>query len=132
MSRRSEPAVQHWIDVPAGVAYIAVGAKLNAFREFLDAIGKLISHPDWKPGTPVVEDLRRCRWVPPSEAVEEWRAYVADHQQRLEGCRWAVVTDRKDPAVGSILRAAAEDAATCGVLLKQFSNMVDAHLWVKP
>ena len=122
--------VQQWIDASAGLAYISVGGQLDAFDEFLDAIEKLISHPEWRAGMPVVEDIRQCLWIPPAAAVEAWRSYVARHQALLEGCRWAVVT-RGDSSVVSILDAAAHDAAPVGVVLKQFTNMVDAHLWVK-
>ena len=122
--------VQQWIDASAGLAYISVGAQLNAFDEFLSAIEKLIANPEWRPGMPVVEDIRQCLWIPPATAVEEWRSYVAKHQALLEGCRWAVVT-RSESSVVSILDAAAHDAAPNGVVLRQFTNMVDAHLWVK-
>jgi hypothetical protein len=128
----SEATVQHWIDTNAGLAHISVGGQLNAFREFLDAIEQLISHPDWQPGMPVVEDLRQCYWIPPPPAIEEWRAYVAKRQPALEGCRWAVVTGGSNPIVVSILGAATKDAAPKGVILKQFKNLLDAHLWVKP
>jgi hypothetical protein len=108
--------VQQWIDASAGLAYISVGGQLDAFDEFLDAIEKLISHPEWRAGMPMVEDIRQCLWIPPAAAVEAWRSYVARHQALLEGCRWAVVT-RGDSSVVSILDAAAHDAAPVGVVL---------------
>lgn len=124
--------VQQWIDRTADLAYISVGVQIKAFDEFLDAIEMLISHPNWRPGMPVVEDLRQCHWVPPVSAIEEWRAYIVEHETRLGGSRWAVVT-REDspPIVTAILDAASQDAAPVGVKLKQFTDMVDAHLWVK-
>ena len=63
--------VQQWIDASAGLAYISVGAQLNAFDEFLSAIEKLIANPEWRPGMPVVEDIRQCLWIPPATAVED-------------------------------------------------------------
>ena len=127
----SQSAVHHWLDLSAGLAYIAVGVRFNAFRHFLDAIDRLIANPAWQPGTPVLEDLRDCTWTPPPPAIEEWRAYVARRQPMLNGCRWAVVIRGVNPAVASILDTAAEDAAPAGLLLKRFTNTIDAHLWLK-
>jgi hypothetical protein len=124
-------SVQQWIDRVAGVAYISVGIRLESFREFLDAIDKLISHPDWRPGMPVLEDLRRCHWIPPKSAIDEWRAYVAQNRSWLEGCRWAVVRRGLVPAVVAVLDAAAKDAASSGVVLKHFTDMIEAHLWLE-
>src|SRR5687768_9406351 len=63
-------AVYHWLDLSAGLAYITVGVRFNAFRHFLDAIDTLIANPAWQPGTPVLEDLRDCEWTPPPPAIE--------------------------------------------------------------
>ena len=124
--------VQEWVDFSAGLAYIAVAGRLTVFREFLDAIERLLSHPDWRPGMPVVEDLRGCEWVPPPAAIDEWKNYVDDRQPQLQGSRWAVVTRGDNVEVGFNLDAAAEDAAPSGVTLKQFTNMIEAHLWAQP
>jgi hypothetical protein len=35
------------------------------------------------------------------------------------------------PAVVSILDAAAKDAARSGVVLKHFTDMIEAHLWLE-
>ena len=130
-STEPESAVHNWLDLSAGLAYIIVGVRFKAFRHFLDAIDTLIANPAWQPGTPVLEDLRDCDWTPPPPALEEWRAYVARRQPMLNGCRWAVVIRGGNPTVASILDAAAEDAARGGVLLKRFTNTIDAHLWLK-
>ena len=124
--------MQQWIDQTVGVAYISVGDHLEAFDEFLDAIDDLISRPEWRPGMPVVEDLRQCRWIPPPPAIRAWQVYVADRQERLGGCRWAVVSRGDNPVVASILDSAAEYAAPVGITLKHFTNMLKAHIWVKP
>jgi hypothetical protein len=131
VKRSQEPSVRQWIDTVAGVAYISIGSRLESFREFLDAIDKLISHPDWRPGMPVLEDLRRCHWIPPKSAIDEWRAYVAQNRSWLEGCRWAVVRRGLVPAVVAVLDAAAKDAASSGVVLKHFTDMIEAHLWLE-
>ena len=55
-----QSAVHYWLDLSAGLGYIAVGVRFNAFRHFLNAIDTLIANPAWKPGTPVLEDLRDC------------------------------------------------------------------------
>lgn len=123
--------VQEWVDFSAGFAYIAIVGRLTAFREFLDAIERLVSHPDWRPGMPVVEDLRGCEWVPPPAAIDEWKNYVDDRQPQLQGSRWAVVTRGDNTDIGFILEAGAEGAAS-GVTRKQFTSMIDAHLWAKP
>ena len=123
--------VQQWIDVCAGLAYISVGVQLETFQEFLDAIEKLISRQQWRPRMPVVEDLRECRWIPPASAIADWRAYVADHHRLLRGCRWAAVTREESLSVRRLLDAAAKEVVPYGVLLKQFTNIVDAHLWAK-
>ncbi len=125
-------SVHQWLDMSIGLAYIVVGPQLKAFSDFLHAIEELIERPAWRPGIPVVEDLRQCQWIPPTRAVEEWRAYVAGRQPQLGGCRWAVVTRGDNSSVVSILDAAAHDAAPNGVTLRRFTSMVDAHLWVKP
>ena len=131
--KRQRSPMIYWIDPTAGVAYISLRAKRSSFGEFLGAVDGLISHPDWRPGMPVIEDRRRCRWVPPGTALEEWRAYISAHQALLAGCRWAVVTrPATKSAVVCLLNAAAGDAAPSGVPLQQFTNMLDAHLWVKP
>ena len=127
----SKSIVHHWLDVSAGLAYIAVSVHLKAFRQFLDAVDKLIANPAWQPGTPVLEDLRDCVWIPPPTALEEWRAYLAERHSMVTGCRWAVVLGPHNPTVSSILDSAAEDAARAGVLLKQFTSTIDAHLWLK-
>ena len=119
-----------WIDRTAGVAYVSLRNRLWAFHEFLNAVEQLIAHPDWRPGMPVVEDIRELTCPIPPNCVEEWRAYVAERGPMLDGCRWAVVRRDTDSPMVSVLEAAARDAAPHGVLLEQFSNMVDAHLWV--
>src|SRR5687768_6495769 len=83
--------VQHWIDINAGIAYISVGAQLTTFREFLDAIERLISHPARRPGMPVVGDVRQCRWVPPVTAIDEWREYLPNGNNwcRAAAGRWS-------------------------------------------
>src|SRR5690349_13453759 len=82
-STEPKSAVHYWLDLSAGLAYITVGVRFNAFRHFLDAIDTLIANPAWQPGTPVLEDLRDCDWTPPPPAIEEWRAYVARRQPML-------------------------------------------------
>jgi excisionase family DNA binding protein len=124
--------VQWWIDIQADVAYISVRNLINTFDEFLDGVDGLISQPQWRPGIPVIQDLRECCWVPPVSSIAEWRAYVAGRQSRLEGCRWAVVSRHEHASVVSLLDAVAQDAVPNGVLLRHFTNMVDAHLWVQP
>ena len=68
--------------------------------------------------------------VTPPNCVEQWRWYVGERRGVLSGCRWAIVRRDDDPGLLSILNTAAEDAAPHAVVLQQFTNMVDAHLWV--
>ena len=124
--------IQQWVDFSAGLAYITVGFQLSAFTEFLTAIEQLIAHPDWYPGMPVLEDLRQCYWIPPDTSREQWRDFIADRQSRLEGSRWAVVTRGDSPEIRSLLDAAAADAAPRGLTVRQFTNMIDAHMWLNP
>ena len=119
-----------WIDRGAGVAYVVVHGQMPAFVEFLNAIDRLIADPAWHPGTPIIEDLRDYRGYPPPNCVEQWRWYVGERRGVLSGCRWAIVRRDDDPGLLSILNIAAEDAAPHAVVLQQFTNMVDAHLWV--
>ena len=118
-----------WIDRTAGIAYVTVRQPLRAFREFLDAIDALIAHPEWRPGMPVIEDLREASSTPPPNCETEWRAYVAARGPLLRGCRWAVVTEATHAPLTPVLETAAADAAGA-LTLQRFSNMVDAHLWV--
>jgi hypothetical protein len=124
--------VLQWIDHMAGVAYICVRPNLRAFRDVLDAVETLIRHPDWRPGMPIIEDLRELTCATALSTGEEWRAYVEEHRANLRGCRWAVVRRADDSAVASMLETVARDAARYGVLLEQFSRMLDAHIWATP
>jgi hypothetical protein len=119
----------HWIDAVAGVAYVCVRDRLPRFDEFLNAIESLIRHPQWRPGMPIVEDLREWRGQPPDYCLEDWRTYVADRHRFLEGCRWAVVR-RADDRKLDILDAAGSEVRS-GVLLRQFDDMTHAHVWVQ-
>ena len=120
----------HWIDAVAGVAYVCVRDRLTRFEEFLNAIESLIRHPKWRPGMPIVEDLREWRGQPPDNWVEDRHVYMAGRRRFLEGCRWAVVRRVDDRTLADIL-----DAAVCGtpngVLLRQFDNMARAHVWAQ-
>jgi hypothetical protein len=95
----------------------------------LDAIDALIAHPDWRPGMPVIEDLREASSTPPANCETEWRAYVAARGPLLGGCRWAVVMEARHAPLTPVLETAAGDA-TGALTLQRFSNMVDAHDWV--
>jgi hypothetical protein len=119
----------HWIDAVAGVAYVCVRDRLPRFDEFLNAIESLIRHPQWRPGMPIVEDLREWRGQPPDTCLEDWRTYVADRHRFLEGCRWAVVR-RADDRKLDILDAAGSEVRS-GVLLRQFDDMTHAHVWAQ-
>jgi hypothetical protein len=120
-----------WIDTMTGLAYIAVSGQMRAFIEFLNTIDQLIASPEWRPGTPVIEDLRDYHGCCPPNCVEEWRRYVAERQRVLRGCRWAIVRREDEPRLLSVLDTAAVDAEAHGVVLRQFSNMLDAHLWAE-
>jgi hypothetical protein len=69
--------------------------------------------------------------------MEEWRAFIAARAALFQGCRWAVVRRRGQTgrgnmrAVVALLDAAARDAVSSGVRLQHFTDMLDAHLWVK-
>ena len=127
----ASPSPVQWIDRTAGLAYIIVRGQLGTFQDFLGAVDRLTTHPDWHPGMPVIEDLRQCPWVPPESSIEEWRAFVTSRERLLHGCRWAVVRHNNRSPVVNLLYAAAEASARSGVTLQQFTNMLDAHLWVK-
>jgi hypothetical protein len=120
----------HWIDAVAGVAYVCVRDRLPRFGEFLNAIESLIRHPQWRPGMPIVEDLREWRGQPPDNCLEDWRTYVADRHRFLEGCRWAVVRRADDRKLADILDAAGSEVPS-GVLLRQFDDMTHAHVWAQ-
>jgi hypothetical protein len=120
----------HWIDAIAGVAYVCVRDRLPRFDEFLNAIESLIRHPQWRPGMPIVEDLREWRGQPPANCLEDWRTYVADRRRFLEGCRWAVVRRAEDRMLADILDAAGSQVPG-GVLLRQFDDMTHAHVWAQ-
>jgi hypothetical protein len=128
LSSSVPPAVQ-WIDKSADTAYITVRGRLETFRQFLDTVGALITQPHWRPGMPVVEDLRECDWDPPPAAIAEWRDFVAKHGRLLQGCRWAVVRRPVASAAEAQLEKAATEAAPPGLELRQFSSMLDAHVW---
>jgi len=130
-SRKTPRPTAQWIDQATGVAYISVLSKIQEFKEFLDAVEQLISDPKWRPGMPVIEDLRGCPWIPPDTSIEEWRRYVTARETSLGGCRWAVVRNGVRSRLESLLDAAEEDAASGGVALQRFTNMADAHLWAK-
>jgi len=120
----------HWIDAVAGVAYVCVRDRLQQFDEFLNAIESLIRHPQWRPGMPIVEDLREWRGQPPDNCVEDWRTYVEGRRRYLEGCRWAVVRRADDRRLVDILDAAGSEVPS-GVLLRQFEDMTHAHVWAQ-
>lgn len=120
----------HWIDAVAGVAYVCVRDRLPRFDEFLNAIESLIRHPQWRPGMPIVEDLREWRGQPTDNRLEDWRTYVADRHRFLEGCRWAVVRRADDRMLAEILDAAGSEVPS-GVLLRQFDDMTHAHVWAQ-
>jgi hypothetical protein len=120
-----------WIDRIAGVAYICVRDQLPAFREFLNAIDQLITHPHWRPGMPIVKDVREWRGDPPAECAEEWRAYIAERRRFLEGCRLAVVCRKDDRRLVNALDAALAEVPAA-VTLQEFSDMIHAHLWIQP
>jgi hypothetical protein len=130
-TRKTRRPTAQWIDQAAGVAYISVLSKIQEFREFLDAVEQLISDPKWRRGMPVIEDLRGCPWVPPETSIEEWRRYVAARKTSLSGCRWAVVRNGPGSRLESLLDAAEDDAASCGVVFQRFTSMADAQLWAK-
>jgi hypothetical protein len=121
-----------WIDKATGLGYIAVRGQMLRFIEFLDTIDALTASPEWRPGTPVIEDLRDYHGCCPPNCVEEWRRYVGDRQRVLHGCRWAIVRREDEPHLLSVLDTAAADAEAHGVVLRQFSNMIDAHVWTLP
>jgi hypothetical protein len=122
--------VMQWIDQVAGVAYVCVRGPLTAFAEFLQAIERLITHPSWQAGMPIIEDLRELSGEPPPECLEDWRQYVAEREHALHGCRWAVVSRGNDPELASVLDTAGQYATTAAVTLRQFTNTVDAHAWL--
>jgi hypothetical protein len=121
----------HWIDAVAGVAYVCVRDRLPRFDEFLNAIDSLIRHPQWRPGMPIVEDLREWRGQPPDNCVEDWRMYIAGRRRFLEGCRWAVVRRVDDRTLADVLHAAGSETHRNGVLLRQFDDMARAHVWAE-
>jgi hypothetical protein len=129
--RKTPRPTTQWIDQMAGIAYISVLSRIQEFRDFLDGVEQLISHPKWQPGMPVIEDLRGCQWIPPDTSIAEWRSYVAAHKTSLGGCRWAVVRDGATSRVEPLLDAAEDDAALSGLVLQRFTSMVEAHVWAR-
>src|SRR5919107_5290625 len=105
-----------WIDTTSGLAYITVHGHMTAFIELLDAIDRLVARPTWKPGTPIIEDLRDYQGCSPPNCVEQWRSYVAERGRVLCGSRWAVVRRDEEPSLLLVLDMAAKDAVPHGVV----------------
>lgn len=120
-----------WIDRGTEVAYLVVHGQMPAFVEFLNAVDHLIADPAWHPGLPIIEDLRDYQGSVPPNCIEQWRRYVGERRRVLNGCRWAIVRRDDNPGLLSVLNIAADDAAQHAVVVRQFTNMVDAHLWVQ-
>jgi hypothetical protein len=128
--RRPSLSTIQWIDTRLGFAYICVPVHLAAFADFLDGVDRLLADVNWRPGMPVVEDLRECEWVPPASAAQEWQVYLGDRRRLLNGCRWAVVSPHYAAIAVSLLDAAAAEADRYGIVLQRFTRMSDAHLWL--
>jgi hypothetical protein len=78
-----------WIDGVAGIAYIVIRGP-TAYVELLDAIDRLTSDPVWRPGMPIIEDLRDYRsCLRPPSVVEQWSRSARDRRRALNDCRWA-------------------------------------------
>ena len=113
----------HWIDAVAGVAYVCVRDRLTRFEEFLNAIESLIRHPKWRPGMPIVEDLREWRGRPPDNWVEDRHVYMAGRRRFLEGCRWAVVRRVDDRTLADMI----EQRGYTGPGREVCGNRLDLH-----
>ena len=120
----------YWIDTAVGVAYVRVFGALSHFPDLLSVFDNIFSDPRWRPDMPIVEDVREMTVRPPLTCLDEWRVYVRKRRQTVSGVRWAIVAPDTDTALRTMLDRAVADAAACGVKMRIFSRMLDAHMWL--
>jgi hypothetical protein len=122
--------IQHWVDVSASLAYVAVSGPVTSLADMLEHVRSLVRDPRWRPGMPLIEDLRDLRGGPPPAWREHWRQFLMDHAAALSGCPWVVVLSGEEAQQLRILDEAADIASEYGVMLRTFTDSAHAHAWV--
>src|SRR4051794_4016925 len=88
--------IHHWVDRAASLAYVAVSGPVTSLADMLEHVESLVRDPRWRPGMPLIEDLRELRGGAPPAWRGPWRQFLMDHAAALAGCPWAVVLARED------------------------------------
>jgi hypothetical protein len=124
------PMIQHWVDGMASVAYVAVSGHVTSLADMLEHVDSLIRDPRWRPGMPIIEDLRHLRGGAPPAWQGPWRRFLIDNAAALVGCPWAIVLAGEAPSLMRELDEAADIASGYGVVLRTFTDTAHAHAWV--
>jgi hypothetical protein len=122
--------IQHWVDGAASLAYVAVSGRVTSLADMLEHVQSLIRDPGWRPGMPLIEDLRELLGGAPPGWRGPWRRFLTEHEASLSGCPWAVVLPCEDLALIRELDEAADIASEHGVVLRTFTDTAHAHAWV--
>jgi len=122
--------IRHWIDPIASLAYVAVSGPVKQLGEMLEHVDRLVRDPTWRPGMPLIEDLRELRGGAPPAWRAPWRRFLMEHETALSGCPWAVVLATENAALLRELDEAAAIASEYGVVLRTFTDTTHARAWV--
>jgi hypothetical protein len=90
----------------------------------------LLADQSWRPGMPLIEDLRNLYGGAPLAWRGPWRRFLATHARSLAGCHWAVVLAEENATLFAVLDDAAAIAAEYSVVLRTFTHSEQAHAWV--
>jgi hypothetical protein len=122
--------VHHWIDSTGTLAYVAVVGRLTTLGEMLIHLEALLTDQSWRPGMPLIEDLRALYGGAPLAWRGPWRRFLTTHAQSFAGCHWAVVLAQEDATLFAVMDDAAAIAAEYTVVLRTFTDTEHAHAWV--
>jgi hypothetical protein len=122
--------VHHWMDSTGARAYVAVVGRLTTLGEMLVHLEALLADESWRPGMPLIEDLRNLYGGAPLAWRGPWRRFLTTHARSLAGCHWAVVLAAEDATLFAVFDDAAAIAAEYSVVLRTFTHSEQAHAWV--
>lgn len=121
---------QYEIDEGRCVAILTISGMPLSWGAFVSLVDAMIHDPAFRPGMPVLEDLRTLAQAPGSDCMRAMAGLFLARPEQLTGTRWAMVVRVDQQALYGVGRMAEAFADGTPVTFAVFKDWDAAQAWV--